>query len=124
VHVLNNMIEAVRPGGIVLDLQVIRPKPRIEAEDRLICEIDGEPLFRRATAAASAIDTLIDKGRLAEQAVDDHDVLSHYDDGPDLVDDFAGKERRLPSEAMPRLLTLAQPCVIRERCRLRRLGVS
>jgi len=124
VHVLNNMIEAVRPGSIVLDLQVIRPNPRIEAEDRLICEIDGEPLFRRATAAASAIDTLIDKGRLAEQAVDDHDVLSHYDDGPDLVDDFAGKERRLPPEAMPRLLTLAQACVIRERCRLRRLSVS
>jgi hypothetical protein len=27
VHVLRHMVEAVRPGGLVLDLQVIRPNP-------------------------------------------------------------------------------------------------
>ncbi len=33
--------------------------------------------------------------RLVEEAVDDHDVRKHYADGADIVDDFAGKKRRL-----------------------------
>ena len=72
--VLRNMVEAVRPGGTILDLQVIRPDPRVERH--------GE-----------------------------------------LVDDFAGKERRLPDDAVPRLLAMTRPCAVRERCRLRRLRV-
>jgi hypothetical protein len=123
VHVLNNMVKAVRPGGTVLDLQVIRPNPRVEIGDELFCEVDGEPLFRRADAAVGAIDALIRLGRLSEQAVHDNDVREHYTNGADLVDDFNDKERQLPQEALPQLLAVAQPCVVRERCRLRRLSV-
>ncbi len=122
-HVLGNMVEAVKPGGMVLDLQVIRPNPTIEVDGRVVCEIDGEPLFRTADAATAAVDALIRDGRLVEQAVDDHDVRKHYDSGADLVDDFAGKERRLPDSAVPCLLALVQPCAVRECCRLRRLRV-
>jgi hypothetical protein len=46
------MVEAVEPGGRVLDLQVIRPNPVVEAGGREVCEIDGEPLLapgRRAS---------------------------------------------------------------------------
>ena len=95
VHVLGNMVEAVRPGGLVLDLQVIRPDPTVESDGQLVCAIDGEPLFRRADAATAAIDALILRGELDEQAVDDHDVREHYSNGAELVDDFAGKQRRL-----------------------------
>ena len=122
-HVLGNMVEAVKPGGMVLDLQVIRPNPTIEVDGRVVCEIDGEPLFRTADAATAAVDALIRDGRLVEQAVDDHDVRKHYDSGADLVDDFAGKKRRLPDSVVPCLLALVQPCAVRERCRLRRLRV-
>ena len=124
VHVLGNMVEAVRPGGVVLDLQVIRPNPRIEVGGRLLCEIDGAPLFRKADAATVAVDALVVAGRLAEQDADDHDVLKHYVNGADLVDDFAGKERRLPADALPRIRSVRRPCVVRERCRLRRLRVQ
>ena len=122
-HVLRNMVEAVKPSGLVLDLQVIRPNPTAEVDRRVICEIDGEPLFRTADAATAAVDALMRAGRLAEEAVDDHDVRKHYANGAELVDDFADKKRRLPDRAVPRLLALAQPCVVRERCRLRRLQV-
>jgi hypothetical protein len=61
--------------------------------------------------------------RLIEQAVDDHDVLNHYANGADLVDDFAGKARRIPEVAASGLRTLTRSCVTRERCRLGRLGV-
>jgi hypothetical protein len=117
------MVEAVEPGGLVLDLQVIRPNPTVETDGRFVCEIDGEPLFRAADAATAAIDALVRGRELVEQAVDDHDVRKHYASGRELADDFAGKQRRLPEHALPRLGALARPCVVRERCRLRRLAV-
>ena len=124
VNVLDNMVNAVRPGGVVLDLQVIRPDPRVELNEQLVCEIDGEALFRKADAATDAIEALIRTGRLVEEASDDHDVRKHYDDGDDLIDDFQDKARQLPLEALPRLQAIARPLVVRERCRLRRLGVQ
>ena len=45
-HVLRNMVEAVKLGGVVLDLQVIRPDPNVEVDGQVLCAIDGEPLFR------------------------------------------------------------------------------
>jgi hypothetical protein len=123
VHVLGKIVQAVRPGGIVLDLQVIRPNPRVEIDGHPTCEIDGWPLFRKADAATAAVDALILARRLLEEAVDEHDVRTHYPNGADLVEDFAVKERRLPDEAIASLEASTLPCVVRERCRLRRLAV-
>jgi hypothetical protein len=123
VHVLRKMITAVRPGGLILDLQVIRPDPVVEIGDEALCEIDGEPLFEFADAATAAVDASIATGRLVEEAVDDHDVRKHYPDGADLIEDFAGKKRQLPTHALPRLRTIKRPCAVRERCRLRLLRV-
>jgi len=121
VYVLRRFREALVPEGIVLDLQVIRPHPRVEVDGRLFCEIDGSPLFKGADAARAAVDLLIAEGLLVEEAVDDHDVLKHYVSGAALVDDFAPKERKLPPEAVPLLRPIQRECVVRERCRLRRL---
>src|SRR2546430_1948998 len=112
------MVEAVKPGGAVLDLQVIRPNPVVESDARVLCKVDGESLLRKADAAARAVDSLLAAGRLVEETVDDHDVRKHYRTGSDLVEDFAGKERRLPDEAVASLGTFMRPCVVRERCRL------
>jgi len=124
VHVLRKMVDAVKPGGAVLDLQVIRPNPVVESDDRFVCEIDGEPLFRGADAATAAVDALVLSGVLAEEAVDVHDVSKHYANGTDLINDFAGKQRKLPDAALPGLRRVRQPCIVRERCRLRRLHVT
>jgi hypothetical protein len=121
VYVLGRMINAVKPGGDVLDLQVIRPDPVVVVDDRMICEIDGEPLFRSADAATAAIDALVRNGTLVEKAIDDHDVREHYDDGADLIDAFNDKRRNLPDDFLPALRALERPCVVRERCRLRHL---
>jgi hypothetical protein len=59
VNVLHNMVKAVRPGGAILDLQVIRPTPRVELSGELICVIDGRPLFEKADAAANAVEPMI-----------------------------------------------------------------
>jgi hypothetical protein len=117
------MVTAVKPGGIVLDLQVIRPSPVIEANGRVLGQIDGEPLFRMADAAAAAIDASIRNELLVEEATDDHDVRKHYASGAELIADFEDKLRKLPEESLPKLGASAGPCAVRERCRLGRLRV-
>jgi hypothetical protein len=123
VNALSRMIDAAEPGGLILDLQVIRPNPYVELDGRVVARMDGEPLFEWADAATTAVDARIAAGDLVEQAVDDHDVRKHYSDGADLVDDVAGSKRRFPDEVVPMLLTIERPVIVRERCRLRRLRV-
>jgi hypothetical protein len=115
------MLEPLRPGGIVLDLQVVRPNPRVELDGRVVCEIDGEPLFRWADAATAAIDARIEAGELVEEAFEDHDVRKHYASGADLVDDVAGSKRRLQEADVPRVSAIGAPVLVLERCRVRRL---
>lgn len=120
---LSQMIEATIPGGLILDLQVIRPDPYVELNGEVIARVDGEPLFAWADAAVAAVDARIAAGDLVEEAVDDHDVRKHYSDGADLVEDIAGWKRRFPDEVVPMLERIEEPLVVRERCRLRRLRV-
>ena len=121
-HVLRRLREALVPAGLVLDLQVIHPDPRIEMDGRLLSEIDGSRLFAKADAATAAVDLLIDEGLLEEEGFDDHDVVQHYETGTALIEDFAPKElRNLPADVVPLLKTIDRECVVRERCRLRRL---
>ena len=99
-HVLRRFREAVIPGGIVLDLQVIRPHPRVEAEGRLVYVADGSPLFEGADAAQAAVDLFVDEGLFIEEAVDDHDMLKHYENGADLVQDWPAKRVRPPARRL------------------------
>ena len=122
-NALSQMIEAAAPGGLILDLQVIRPDPYVELGDEVVTRIDGEPLFAWADAATAAVDARIAAGDLVEEAIDDHDVRKHYSAGAELVKDVAGSKRRLPETVVPLLERIDRPLVVRERCRLRRLRV-
>ena len=122
--VLGKMLEAVAPGGVMLDLQVIRPKPRIESDGLVVCELVAAELLRKADAAAAAVDALVTQGRLFEEAVDDHDVCQHFKHGADLLAELADPGRSLPADAIPVLRALRRPCTRRDRCRLRRLRIS
>lgn len=121
-HVLRNVTNGVEAGGLILDLQVIRPNPIVEANGRIVCDIDGEPLFRTADAAAAALDGAVRENLLADEARDDHDVREHFASGEELISAFAERKRAPPEAALPALRKLG-PCAVRERCRLRRLRV-
>ncbi|TML83353.1 MAG: hypothetical protein E6G08_20125 [Actinobacteria bacterium] len=121
-HALRRSYEALVPNGTMLDLQVIRPDPRVETVDgRLLCQADGTALFEYADAAREAVDLFIRERLLEEEAVDDHDVAQHYSTGVELVEDWEPKKRTLPVERLPFLRSFQRECVVRERCRLRRL---
>jgi hypothetical protein len=121
VHVLRRFREAVVQDGILLDLQVIRPHPRIESEGRLVYVADGSPLFKGVGAARAAVDLLIAEGLLVEDAVDDHDVHNHYDSGADLLAGCPPKRAKPGTEAAAFLRAITVECIVRERCRLRKL---
>lgn len=117
------MIEAAKPGGLILDLQVVRPDPTVELHGQVVAEIDGEPLFEWAEAATAAVDARIEAGDLVDEAFDDHPVRKHYSDGAELVQDFADSKRQLSAEAAPRVAAIEESLAVRESCRLRRLRV-
>ena len=117
------MIEAAKPGGQILDLQVIRPDPVVELDGRTIAQIDGEPLFAWADAAVAAIDERVTVGDLVQAGVDDHDVREHFPHGRALIERFATSKRRLPDDAVPLLQPIEQPLTVREHCRTRLLRV-
>lgn len=120
-NVLRKMVDALTPGGIGLDLQVIRPHPQVESDGRVLFVADGSPLFADADAARTAVDLLISEGRLIEEAVDEHDVLRHYANGAEVVDQWAPGRRKLSADRVELLRGVERECVIRERCLLRRL---
>lgn len=122
-NVLSRMVSAAAPGGLILDLQVIRPDPYVELDGRVVARMDGEPLFEWADAATAAVDARVAAGDLVDEAVDDHDVRKHYSDGADLVEDVAGSRRRFADEVVPMLQRIERPVLVRERCRVRRLRV-
>ena len=122
-NALSQMIDAAAPGGLILDLQVIRPDPFVELGGEVGARIDGEPLFAWAEAATAAVEARIAAGDLVEEAVDDHDVRKHYSNGADLVEDVGPSKRRFSEEVIPIVAAIARPLVVRECCRLRRLRV-
>lgn len=124
VHVLRRFRQALGPQGLMLDLQVVRPNPVVEIDGRVVCEIDGSPLFETADAATAEVDAMLAARLLAEEAADDHDVLKHYSSGAELVGDFDSSRRNLPSEWLPRLAAIDRGCIVRERCRTRRLHTT
>lgn len=123
-NALSRMIDVARPGARILDLQVIRPDPCVELDGHAIVRVDGSPLFAWADAAVAAIAAEIAAGHLVEEGAHDHDVLTHYSDGAELVDDIAASRRSIPEQDSPGLRALAQPLVVRERCRTRLLRVA
>ena len=75
--VLHAMIEAGNQAGSSSTCGSSAPTRASRPTARLLCEIDGEPLFRQAGAAA-ALDAAITDRRLTDEVVDDHDVRKHH----------------------------------------------
>jgi hypothetical protein len=121
VHVLHRFRRALVPGGAILDLQVIPPDPVVEVDGEVVCRIEGGTLLEDAAAAAAVIDEEIARGRLREEAVDDHEVLRHFSTGGSLIEHFRTRPRSVSASAVPLLEASARPHVVREACRLRRL---
>jgi len=83
----------------------------------MVTTLDGESLFVRADAAVAAIDALVAAAVLVEEAAEDHDARTHFASGAEIADTL--RQRPPRDEAATR--AIAGPCVVLERCRIRRL---
>jgi hypothetical protein len=120
VDVLRRLLEALVPGGAVVDLLSVPPPETVEAGGGVLGEIDQSAFFPRALEAASGLDTLAHEGLLAVEHEERFSIFVRYPTGRDAVEDVAGRTySRMPPELVPRVLALDGPCVIRENCLVR-----
>lgn len=119
-HVLRNVTEGIVPGGALVEVQSVRPWPRIEVGDRVAGVIDATAFFERADANNAVLERW---PPLRLEAEDAHEVRTRADSGPALVAWFEGKARPLSDDLRGALLETPGPCALREGCRTRRFRV-
>ena len=85
VHALRQVCEALVPGGLVIDLQAIRPSGRVEIGGDPIGRINDDVFFARAAQAVAGLDSLVDEGLLARGPQIVFETLAHYDAGAELI---------------------------------------
>jgi SAM-dependent methyltransferase len=124
VHALRRFGRILAPNRAILDLQVVPPEPTIEVNGECVCRLEGGTLLKDAAAAAAAIDEEIARGLLREEAVDDHHVLRHFPTGAALVEHFRTRPRSVPTLCAPTVEGSTRRHIVREACRLRRLGIA
>jgi hypothetical protein len=122
VNALQNVIGAVVPGGTVLDLQTVRPPPRVEAEGRLVCELDAAAFYERADANDRVLLAELDGGVLLLEAEERFDVFQRWPSGAALMAALdLPRSRKLPASMRPAVEAITGECAIREACRTRRI---
>lgn len=121
VDVLRDLLQALKPGGLVVDLLLVPPPERIEADGEVVGELDGSTYFPRALAAAAGLDALATEGVLDHEHEERFAIFVRYLTGVDLVEDVSQREyTRIPGELARRVRAIPGPCAIRDNCLVRR----
>jgi hypothetical protein len=121
VDVLRHLLEALEPGGLVVDLHSVPPPERVEVDGEVVGELDGSRFFPRALAAAAGLDVLAAEGVLVHEHEERFAILVRYLTGADLVDDVSQREyTRIPADLARAVRAIARPCAIRDNCLVRR----
>jgi hypothetical protein len=124
VDALQQIHRAMATGGLVLDMQPVRPRPPVEAAGTRLGSLDMREWGRTLDAVAALIDETIAAGLFREEGRRSYDVLETFDDGPELIDtvrDWDGTE--ISSTLAARIVRATPPFVIREGVLLRVLRV-
>ena len=124
-HALHQIHAALVPGGLVLDMQPVAPRPAVEAEGKRLGSLDMRE-WRRDTIdpVAELVDEAIAGGLFEERGEREYEVLETFDDGKELVEevrDWTGT--KISRSLAARLERSAAPLTIREGVRLRVLRV-
>ena len=118
--VLRHVLQALVPGGRVVDLASIPPEGVVLHGDAVVGSIDESAFFPRAAATAAALDRLAAEGMLELERVEQFPVLIHYPSGRDAVEDVAERTYgRMPDELAASVAAIADPVRIRETGRVR-----
>lgn len=120
VDVLRRLLQALVPGGVVVDLLSVPPPEQVEMDGAVLGELDGSAFFPRALAAAAGLDALVGEGLLEHEHEERFSILVRYPSGADLVEDVRQRTyTRLPASLARRLRSLDHPCQLRDQCLVR-----
>ena len=120
-HVLRRLLQALVPGGVVVDLLSVPPPERVEVGDEVLGELDQSRFFPRALAAAAGLDALAEEWFLVAEHEERFSILVRYATGAEAVEDVAQRTyTRMPAELARRVEAIPGPCAMREHCLVRR----
>jgi hypothetical protein len=85
VNALHRIHSALVPGGLVLDMQPVGPRPPVESNGQRLGSLDMREWRVTIDHVAALVDETIAKGLFAEEAERRYDILETFDDGKELV---------------------------------------
>ena len=121
-NALHRIHSALVPGGLVLDMQPVGPRPTIESNGQRLGSLDMREWRVTIDHVAALIDETIVDGLFAEEAGRWYDVLETFDDGKELVEtvrEWSGT--KISHTLAARVKRSMPPLTIRESVRLRAL---
>ena len=119
--VLRRLLQALVPGGIVVDLIAVPPPERVEVGDEVLGELDQSRAIPRWLRTAAGLDALVEEGLLGAEGEEPLSVLVRFPTGRDAVDDVAQRTfTRMPAELARRVGAIEGPVAIREHSLVRR----
>jgi len=122
VNALHRIHSALVPGGLVLDMQPVGPRPPVEANGRRLGSLDMREWRITIDEVAALVDRTIAAGLFAEERERCYEVLETFDDGKELVEtvrDWTGT--KISQTLATRIERTTPPLAIRESVRLRLL---
>jgi len=120
VHVLRRLLEALVPGGAVVDLTMSPPDELVESGGEVLGHLDGNLFFPRALEACAGLDALATEGLLVLVKEEPVTVIVHYPTGNDVLEDIAARTyTRMPIELAERLATVTTECLVHSNCYVR-----
>jgi hypothetical protein len=124
VNVLRRLVEALVPGGVVLDLSSVPPAAEIETGGVVLGSLDEDAFFARSLPAMAGLDALAAEGVLQEAGRSSCDILLHFVSGADLLEDIGTRSHTALSDELAERLRLVEgPVRQREHCVLRRFEI-
>lgn len=120
VNVLRRLLQALVPGGVVVDLTMSPPDEAIESAGVTLGHLDGSAFFPRAVAACAGLDALAEDGYLRREREEPIVVTVRYPSGADVLEDVARRGyTRMPTALGEKLVTVEAECVLRSNCLVR-----
>src|SRR3990172_11656818 len=89
VDVLRRLLQALVPGGIVVDLIAVPPPERVEVGDVVLGELDQSTAIPRWLETAAGLDALVEEGLLVAGGEERLSILVRFPTGRDAVDDVS-----------------------------------
>ncbi len=117
---LHRIHSALVPGGLVLDMQPVGPRPPVESSGQRLGSLDMREWRVTIDHVAALVDQTIADGLFVEEAERRYDVLEAFDDGKELVEtvrEWTGT--KISQTLAVRVERAMPPLTIRESVRLR-----